>query len=233
MVRAVLEVIKTPEMDFLVTELAKPDPVDPSTTIYKKMFYNGYKQKETTAAHQILVQIPPFAVQYLDFIFSGSSKMNFNKHLMWLLEKLNIQQNSISEYLLVDLIRYIIQCIENSHTSYVGEKVHRWYVLGWVMKFLKCETFKILAKQALFFDWLAYKGESGCFKIFEPTWLLIFNSLAKYRDMSEELLDFLYLFSQEFDTSNPDHEVSVIRVFDLLKSRGVTSYVRSYLGWIL
>lgn len=223
MLRAILEVIKTPELEFLVNDLSKPDLADPSTSVYVKMFYNGYKQKETSAAHQILVQIPPFMVQYLDFIFSGSSKMNFNKHLMWMLEKLNIHQHSISEYLLVDFIRYIILCVENSHTSYVGEKVHRWYVLGWVMKFIKAETFKILAKQALFIDWLAYKGESGCFKIFEPTWLLIYNSLAKYRDMSEELLDFLYLFSQEFDASNTDHEVSVVRVLDLLKSRGVTS----------
>jgi Integrator complex subunit 3 N-terminal len=223
MLRAILEVIKVPELEFLVNDLAKPDAADPSTTVYKKMYYNGYKQKETSAAHQILVQIPPFMVQYLDFIFSGSSKMNFNKHLMWMLENLNIHQNSISEYLLVDFIRYVIQCIENFQTSYVGEKVHRWYVLGWVMKFIKCETFKILAKQALFFDWLAYKGESGCFKIFEPTWLLIYNSLPKYKDMSEELLDFLYLFSQDFDPTNPEHEQSVVRVFDLLKSRGVNS----------
>ena len=80
----------------------------------------------------------------------------------------------------------------------------------------------MLAKQALFIDWLFYKGESGWYKVFEPAWLLVINSISKYKEMSEEMLDFMFLLAKDFDNGDHECEVSVMRVFEVFKNRGVT-----------
>lgn len=220
MVRALHEVMKLNEMDFLVSELKKPD--ESGAPIFRRMLTNSYREKDTHASNLVLVQIPPFVEQYLHFVLASSSKQNFNKHLGWLFEKLEINQGTIAEYLLPDVIRFVLLCTE-SHAAHSAERVHRWYVLGWLLRFHKSEVFSTMSKQALFIDWLYYRGESGWFKIFEPVWLLVINSIGKYREMSEELLDFLFLLTKEYDTGNAECDVSVMRVFDTLKNRNVTS----------
>ena len=49
----------------------------------------------------------------------------------------------------------------------------------------------------MFIDWLFYDGDVSQYRVFEPAWLMIVNSLNKYRDMSEELLEFLLIYSKE------------------------------------
>lgn len=212
--------MKLNEMDFLVAELRKED--ETGAVIFRKMLVNGYREKDTHASNLVIMQVPPFVEQYMVFILNNSSKLNFNKHLGWLLEKLEIGQGSISEYLLVDVVRFVLLCTENAHSTHSAERVHRWYILGWLLRYIKSEVFGMLAKQALFLDWLYYRGESGMYKVFEPSWLLVINSISKYREMSEELLDFLFLLSKDFDPGNSESEASVMRVFELFKNRNIT-----------
>lgn len=194
MVRALYEVMKIPEMDFITSQLHRPD--EKGNVIYRKMLANGYKELDVPASALILMQMPPFIEQYTHFILNNASKFNFNKHLGWMLDKLEINQSTISEYLLIDYIRYVLHNTEHVH-QHTGEKVHRWYIIGWIIKYVKSDIYKMLSKQALFFDWLFFKGESGMFKVFEPVWLFIYNSVTKYKEMTEEMLDFLFLFAKE------------------------------------
>ena len=76
--------------------------------------------------------------------------------------------------------------------------MHRWLILGWVLKFLKSRYYIVMAKQALFFDWLFYDGDIRLYRTYEPVWLMIVNSLGKYREMSEEILEFLFVYSAEY-----------------------------------
>lgn len=78
-----------------------------------------------------------------------------------------------------------------------NEAVHRWLILGWILKFLKSKYYLVMAKQALFFDWLFYDGDIRLLRLYEPVWLMIVNSLGKYREMSEEILEFLFVYSME------------------------------------
>lgn len=220
MVRALHEVMKLNEMDFLISDLKKED--ETGAIMFRKMLLNGYRDKDTHASNLVVTQIPPFIEQYMVFILNNSSKQNFNKHLGWLLEKLEIGQGTICEYILVDVVRFILLCTENSHSAHSAERVHRWYILGWLLRYIKSEVFAMLAKQALFIDWLYYRGESGWYKVFEPAWLLVINSISKYREMSEELLDFLFLLTKEYDPGNADCDSCVMRVFELFKNRNVT-----------
>lgn len=220
MFRAIHEVLKIPEMGFLLSDLGKED--ESGGVFFRRMLVNHYKHKDIQAGGLTLTQIPPFIEEYTQFIFASSTKLNFNKHLGWMLEKLEVSQNTISEYLLVDYVRYILMCTENTQSTNSPDKVHRWYILGWLLRYIKNDVFRMLAKQALFFDWIHYKNESGWFKVFEPSWLLIINSITKYKELSEELIEFLFLYAKEYDPSDSEVENNVMRVFDMFKSRNYT-----------
>lgn len=228
---AVQGVMKLNELDEIVSDLAKPDPDHPSgdVKIFQKMLANGYRDsKDFVAPYLILLQIPPFVEHYTQFICT-SSKLTFNKHLAWMLERLEVRQGGVSEVLLVDYVRYILLCLDRDPSgasagqSHSTDKVQRWYILGWVLRFMKSEVFKMFVKQALFFDWLFYKGEPGWFKVFEPVWLLMINSISKYKELSEELLDFLLIFYKEYQSVDPDIEKNLTRVFETFKNRCSTS----------
>ena len=221
MFRVIHEILKLPELEYLYNELGKED--DSGTQVYKKMVWNAYREREIPAYSLIMMQVPPLVDDYIKFILANSSKQNFNKHLSWMLEKLGIEPGTISECLLVDIIRYILVCTEASNVGHQAEKVQRWYLLGWILKYLKSDVFKMLAKQALFIDWLFYRGENGVYKIFEPVWLLIINSAAKYKEITEELLEYLFLVARDFDSNDSEIESNVMRVFNLLKNRGSTA----------
>ena len=215
MVRALHEVMKLNEMDFLISDLRRED--EAGAVVFRKMLVNGYREKDTHASNLVIMQVPPFVEQYMHFILNNSSKQNFNKHLGWLLEKLEINQGSICRRGAVHPPVHGEQPLDHS-----AERVHRWYILGWILKYIKSEVFGMMAKQALFIDWLYYRNESGWYKVFEPAWLLVINSIGKYREMSEEMLDFLFLLSKDFDPGNSECEISVMRVFEVFKNRNVT-----------
>lgn len=209
-------------MDFIVNDLSKED--EQGKIIFKRMLQNGYKEKFTSAGSLVLMQIPPFAEEYILFILSSSTKQNFNKHLTWMIEKLDITQNTICEYIIVDIIRYLLLCTDSVQSTNTGEKVHRWYILGWLLRFVKSEVFRMLCKQAMFFDWIFFKGgDSGWLKVYDPVWHLIVNSIAKYKEMSEELIDFLFQLLKEYDSVDPQVEQNLFRVFELFRTKGDTT----------
>ncbi len=218
--RALQEVMNVHEMDPILKELSRED--ESGNPTFRRILINHYKEKDVQAGGLVLMQVCPFVEQYTAFIFNSSTKLNFNKHLSWMLDKLEIAQNSISEYVLVDYVRYILLYTENSQPSHSGDRVQRWYILGWLLRYIKSDVFKMMAKQALFLDWIHYKGESGWYKVFEPSWLLIIHSITKYKELSEELIEFLFLYAKEFNPTDPDIEANVMKVFELIKSRSST-----------
>ena len=62
MVRALYEVMKINEMDFITSQLNRPD--EKGNVIYRKMLSNGYKEFDVPASSLILMQMPPFIEQY-------------------------------------------------------------------------------------------------------------------------------------------------------------------------
>lgn len=95
----------------------------------------------------IMTQIPPFLEQYTLFILQSANKQNFNRHLGWLVQSLNIEKDTISEALMVDYIRYLLLVIEDTNFKQnKAQAVHRWLILGWILKFLKSKYYLTLAK---------------------------------------------------------------------------------------
>lgn len=133
---------------------------------------------------------------------------------------------------MVDYIRYLLISVDDPQVSVKGiptttikksERVHRWLIFGWLLKYIKSDIYRTLAKQALFYDWIIYEGENSSvfYKIFEPCWLMIINSMNKYKEMSEELLEFLFLYAKEYDSDNKRAEQNIMKVFSLFKRKNV------------
>ena len=177
--RSLQEIYKLPELKFINKELSEIDP-ELGIELYQGLLQNKYSDPNVTPESSIILQIPPFMEQYTTFILTTATKNNFNKHLNWMFERMKIMQNSISEALIVDYIRYILIAAEEpanpdpSHQS--GDRIQRWLILGWLLKYIKNDVYKTLAKQALFFEWLYFDGNEENFKYFEPCWLMIVNS---------------------------------------------------------
>ena len=200
--RSAQELFKLKELSFIVEDLKTKDKK--GVELYSKLMKNEFSDdKNLNPENLILVQIPPFLEQYTVFILNQATKSTFNRHLGWLASKMGIQKNTISESIFIDFIRYILIKVENPkfpkkpNSSGKSERVHRWLILGWLLKFIKSDMYKGLAKQALFFDWLYFDGNRSEYRRFEPCWLMIVNSLSKYKEMSEELLEFLFLYAKE------------------------------------
>ena len=63
-----------------------------------------------------------------------------------MLKRIGHKQNSISESVLIDYIRYVLIKCDDSSTSGSTEGVYRWLILGHIYKHLKSEIYKALAK---------------------------------------------------------------------------------------
>lgn len=224
LMRSLQELFKLNDLKFISKDLSEIDP-ETNMEIYQGLLNNKYTDPNFTPESLVQLQIPPFMEQYTTFILSTATKNNFNKHLNWMFERMKIQPNSLTESLIVDYIRYIIISAEDNTNDYYpnNEKIQRWLILGWLLKYIKNDVYKTQAKQALFFEWLYYDGDEEKFKYFEPCWLMIVNSIPKYKEMSEELLDFLFLYAREFDSPSTKCEEKIVKVFELIKRRHLTS----------
>lgn len=219
LMRSLQEIYKIPDLKFISKDLAEIDP-ELGIELYQGLLQSKYADPNLTPESSVILQIPPFMEQYTTFILSSATKANFNKHLNWMFERMKIMQNSISEALIVDYIRYILIAAEEpAADGNQGDRIQRWLILGWLLKYIKNDFYKTLAKQALFFEWLYFDGNEENFKFFEPTWLMIVNSLNKYKEMSEELLDFLFLYAREYDSPGTTCEARMVKVFELIKKK--------------
>jgi hypothetical protein len=68
-----------------------------------------------------------------------------------------------------------------------------------ILKYCKSNVVSAEIKQAIFFDWLFYKKEKDPIMLIEPGILVMFCSLREYPELTMELIEFLDLYSENFD----------------------------------
>ena len=72
-------------------------------------------------------------------------------------------------------------------------------VLRRILKYCKSSIISSEIKQAIFFDWLFYKKEKDSIMLIEPGILVMFCSMREYPEITMELIEFLDLYSENFD----------------------------------
>ena len=68
-----------------------------------------------------------------------------------------------------------------------------------ILKFCKSTIVSAEIKQAIFFDWLFFKKDKDSIMLIEPGVLVMFCSLREYPEVTMELIEFLDLYSENFD----------------------------------
>nr|GMD66580.1 integrator complex subunit 3 isoform X1 [Ipomoea batatas] len=126
------------------------------------------------------------------------------------------------ETLLVDVVRYICSMCHPSGEVIEPEAIPRWAVIGWLMKCCRKSYIEANLKLALFYDWLFFDEKEDNVTSIEPAILLMVNSIPKYVDVTNTLLEFLLILVDNYDVDRKDLIINgVVNSIRVLVSKGV------------
>ena len=83
----------------------------------------------------------------------------------------------------------------------------RWMMLGWLLNYCSHPLASANIKVCLFYDWLFYTKSTMSIMLIEPAALLMYKSMLKYITITEQLADFLLIWSENFD---PVHKIQIM-----------------------
>jgi integrator complex subunit 3 len=108
-----------------------------------------------------------------------------------------IKQNDY-EFLAVDLARYIVVNFHPTNEMLAMRTTKRWMMLGWLLNYCKHPLAIANIKVGIFYDWLFYNRSTSTIMLIEPAALLLFRSMPKYAQLTEQLIDFLLIWSEKY-----------------------------------
>ncbi|BAT12870.1 Os11g0171400, partial [Oryza sativa Japonica Group] len=121
-----------------------------------------------------------------------------------------------------DIVRFI--CCGYHPTNKVMQSgvIARWAVIGWLLTSCNKSYVQANAKVALFYDWLFFDEGKGNLMNIEPAMLLMVNSVSQYTDITNMLLEFLFLLVENYDVRRKEAIAECVRnAFAVLVKKGV------------
>jgi integrator complex subunit 3 len=130
-----------------------------------------------------------------------------------------------------DIVRFI--CCGHHPTNEVMKSgvIARWAVVGWLLT--SCSKGYVVAnvKLALFYDWLFFEDGMGSVMNIEPAMLLMVNSVSQYADITNMLLEFLFLLIDNYDVQRKEAIARCVRsAFGVLVKKGVVPSLEPLTG---
>jgi len=199
LIRNLISVSKAniPEINAIIEDLAKSH-----STNYEPIYLKILDSKQPFIGFNPYVQvnIPPLMEKMIAFILTDVKRTNYIKYFNWMSKKFQIFNES-DKSIYIDITRYIVTCfnvLANKKTEYTP----RWLILGYLLKSCRNEIFLGEIKQAIFSDWLFFNKERDHILLIEPGALVIFNSAREFPELSMELIEFLEVYSENFDLNH-------------------------------
>ncbi|KAL9652833.1 hypothetical protein ABK040_010865 [Willaertia magna] len=132
----------------------------------------------------------------LSFIMTHVKMGNQRRYQTWFAQKYLTTPESDS--LIIDLIRYLCCAYHpNDETLYTP----RWAMVGWLYKCIKSPQMSDNAKLAMVYDLLFsvpnVQSDDVLKKCLQPIILLIVNSIGKYTDVTNSLLDCIFYYTEK------------------------------------
>lgn len=141
---------KIPQLQKIFEEMSKMQSVNGQPT-YLSLIYS--QQQNEGFNYYTLVMIPPYMEKMLKFILFEVNKSQYVWYANLIMKAFKINYSEADKSLLIDITRYLITNYEHNLKSYT---TLRWYLIGYILSYLKNELIAGEVKQALFFDWLFY-----------------------------------------------------------------------------
>ncbi|KVH95168.1 Integrator complex subunit 3, partial [Cynara cardunculus var. scolymus] len=176
--------------------------------------------RSRTSSRYFLLRITPEMEAHLRFLLTHVKLGSQTRYQIWFARKFfNVPD---SETVIIDIVRFICCAHHPSNKIILSSVIPRWAVIGWLLKCCTKSHVEANVKLALFYDWLFFHEEVDNIMNIEPAILLMINSIPKYVDMTQNLLEFLFLLMDHYDVDKKELIVGCISsVLDVLERRGV------------
>lgn len=182
---------KIPELQKIFEEISKMQASN-NQPLYVNLLYTPLNYNFCIYT---LIMIPPHMEKMLRFILLNVQKNNYTWYVNFLFKTFKLTSSEADKSLIVDITRYLI-------TNYFNIKDYttpRYILLGFILNNVKNDLIGGEVKQAIFFDWLFFNREKDHLLLIEPGAMLIFFSAKNCTEITMELIDFLDLYSKNFD----------------------------------
>ncbi|GER46962.1 integrator complex subunit-like protein [Striga asiatica] len=144
------------------------------------------------------LRITPEMESRLRFLMTRVKFGSQKRYQMWFTKKFLAapEKNSV----IIDIVRFICCAHHPSNDVIHSDIIPRWALLGWLLKSSVKNYIEANSKLALFYDWLFFdeKVDSTIMNV-EPAVLLMVHSLPKYADITNSLLEFLFILLDGYD----------------------------------
>ncbi|KAF7053039.1 hypothetical protein CFC21_061038 [Triticum aestivum] len=121
-----------------------------------------------------------------------------------------------------DIVRFICCGYHPTNEVIQSGVIARWAVIGWLLTSCSKGYIVANAKLALFYDWLFFDETKGNVMNIEPAMLLMLNSISQYVDITNVLLEFLFLLIENYEVRRKEAIEQCVRcAFIVLVKKGV------------
>ncbi|KAL8162596.1 hypothetical protein V2J09_014085 [Rumex salicifolius] len=150
-----------------------------------------------TPSRYFLLRITPEMEIQLRFLLTSVKFGSQTRHQAWFAAKFLCVPER--ETVICDIVRFICCAHHPSNEDIQSDIIPRWAVIGWLLKRCTKKYVEANVKLALFFDWLFFDEKVDTVMNIEPVMLLMLNSIPRYADMTQSLLEFLILLVDNYD----------------------------------
>lgn len=173
-----------------------------------------------TSSRYFLLGITPEMETQLRFLLTRVKLGSQKRYQTWFEKKfLSSPEN---ETLVIDIVRFICCSHHPSNEIIHSTVIPRWAVIGWLLKSCRKNYVEANVKLALFYDWLFFDERTENIMNIEPAILLMVNSIPRYIDITNTLLEFLFLLMDHYSSERSDIIKSRISLaFFTLAKKGV------------
>eukprot|EP01018_Ginkgo_biloba_P035542 Gb_23780 [translate_table: standard] len=173
-----------------------------------------------TPVRYLISRITPEMESQIRFLLTYVKWGNQRRYQAWFANKFFCSPES--ETLICDLIRFICCVHHPSNDILQSDVISRWAIVGWLLKCCRSNHVEANAKLALFYDWLFFRIKIDNIMNIEPAILLMVHSIPKYIEITQSLLDFLFLLMDHYDTDRKELlQRGICASFEILIAKGV------------
>ncbi|XP_052173944.1 uncharacterized protein LOC127789144 isoform X2 [Diospyros lotus] len=173
-----------------------------------------------TSSRYFLLRITPEMETQLRFMLTHVKLGSQKRYQAWFAKK--FLSTPERETLVIDIVRFICCSHHPPNEIIQSAVIPRWAIIGWLLKSCRKNHVEARVKLALFYDWLFYDEKVDNIMNIEPAILLMVNSIPKYVDMTQTLLEFLYILMDNYDVGRSNLiNHGVLSAFCVLVGKGV------------
>lgn len=224
LVRLLQELVYVPEFNAIWKDLL----LNPSEFKAEKFSDISQIYFSRTSNRYFLLRIAPEMESQLRFLLTHVKFGSQKRYQAWFTKKFLSYPES--ENLVIDIIRFMCCSHHPPNEIILSDILPRWAVIGWLLTSCRKPYVEANAKLALFFDWLFFDEKTDNIMNIEPAILLMANSIPRYIDITNSLLEFLFLLMDHYDSNRSDMiQSKVSSAFFMLAKKGVINSLDDFL----